>query len=137
MKQHKKAQEVAAAKPSVDSAPKKAYQRPILRTFGSLQRMTQGSSGKIGDGGATKRKAKGGGSDRAIKENIVRIGEHPLGIGLYLFDYKPEYRELWGNGRQFGVMADEVDTVMPEAVSVHVDGYKLVDYAMLGISREA
>jgi hypothetical protein len=32
-------------------------------------------------------------------------------------------------------MADEVEKVMPEAVSVHPNGYKMVDYAMLGISR--
>jgi hypothetical protein len=137
MKQHKEAQELAAVKPSADSAPRKAYQRPVLRTFGSVHRMTQGSGGKVPDGGGTKRKPQGGGSDRAIKDNIVRIGEHPLGIGLYLFDYKAEYRDLWGNGRQFGVMADEVETVMPDAVSVHLDGYKLVDYPMLGIRREA
>jgi hypothetical protein len=74
-------------------------------------------------------------SDRITKENIVRIGMHPLGIGLYLFDYKPEYRGLSGQGRQFGVMADEVETVMPEAVSLHADGYKMVNYAMLGISQ--
>jgi hypothetical protein len=28
-------------------------------------------------------------------------------------------------------MADEVETVLPEAVSVHLYGYKMVDYAML------
>ena len=32
-------------------------------------------------------------------------------------------------------MADEVEAVMPAAVSVGADGYKQVDYAMLGISR--
>ncbi len=74
-------------------------------------------------------------SDRAIKENIVRIDKHPLGIGLYLFDYKPEYRDEWGHGRQFGVMAQEVEVVMPEAVSVHPHGYKTVNYGMLGIIR--
>lgn len=37
--------------------------------------------------------------------------------------------------RQFGVMADEVETVMPEAISVHPDGYKMVNYALLGISH--
>ena len=45
------------------------------------------------------------------------------------------YRDAWGHGRQFGVMADEVERAMPEAVSVHPDGYKMVNYAMLGISR--
>jgi len=74
-------------------------------------------------------------SDRRTKENIVRVGDHPLGIGLYLFDYKPEFRDPWGHGRQFGVIADEVETVMPRAVSMHPDGYNLVNYGMLGISR--
>ncbi len=76
-----------------------------------------------------------GASDRVLKQNIVPVGIHPYGIGLYLFDYKPEYRDAWGYGRQFGVIADEVEKVMPEAVSVHPDGYKMVDYAMLGIDR--
>ncbi len=31
-------------------------------------------------------------------------------------------------------MIDEVEIVMPEAVSMHCDGYKRVDYGMLGIS---
>lgn len=48
-------------------------------------------------------------SDQRAKENVIRIGTHSLGIGPYLFDYKPEYREQWGLGRQFGVMADEVE----------------------------
>ena len=74
-------------------------------------------------------------SERRVKEDIVRIGDHPLGFGLYLFDYRPEHRAQWGHGRQFGVMIDEVEIVMPEAVSMHPDGYKRVDYAMLGISR--
>jgi hypothetical protein len=77
----------------------------------------------------------GGGSDRRIKENIVRVGDHPLGIGPYLFDYKPEFREQWGHGRQFGVMADEVEAVMPQAVLMHSNGYQMVNYGMLGINR--
>jgi hypothetical protein len=74
-------------------------------------------------------------SDRTNKENIARIGTHPLGIGIYLFDYKTEYRSQWGHGRQFGVMAQEVETVLPEAVSLHADGYKVVNYTILGIDR--
>lgn len=72
-------------------------------------------------------------SDRALKQDIVRIGTHPAGFGLYLFDYKPEFREAAGFGRQFGVMADEVELVLPQAVVMHPDGYKRVDYALLGI----
>ena len=65
----------------------------------------------------------------------MRIGEHPLGVGIYLFDYKPEFRDACGHGQRFGVMADEVESVMPEAVSVHSNGYKMVDYALLGIRQ--
>ncbi len=134
MKQEKMSREPNPVKPILDSAPKKTYQRPVLRTFGSLHRMTQGSAGKASDGAGFKRPA---GSDRSIKENIVRIGDHPLGIGLYLFDYKPGFGGASGNGRQFGVMADEVEAVLPEAVSSHPDGHKMVNYAMLGIDNPA
>jgi hypothetical protein len=74
-------------------------------------------------------------SDRALKQDLDLIGTHPLGIGVYLYSYKPEYRDTWGHGRHLGVMANEVETVMPEAVSTHPDGYKMVDYAMLGIHQ--
>jgi hypothetical protein len=107
---------------------KKPYQKPILKTYGLVKHLTQSTGSQNGDGGATMMA-----SDRSVKENILRVGDHLLGIGLYLFDYKPEYHEQCGSGRQFGVMADEVETVMPEAVIVHPDGYKMVNYGMLGI----
>lgn len=72
-------------------------------------------------------------SDRRLKEHVVRIGTHPLGIGLYLFDFMQPFRARWGSGRQFGVMADEVKSVLPAAVSIDSSGYKVVNYAMLGI----
>lgn len=110
---------------------KRIYSSPVLRIYGSVRALTQTKSGPHVDGRQTMVET----SDRRAKENIIRIDMHPLGIGLYLFDYKPEHRDAWGHGRQFGVMADEVEQVMPEAVSVHPGGYKMVDYAMLGISR--
>jgi hypothetical protein len=73
-------------------------------------------------------------SERHTKQNIVYVGRHPLGIGLYLFEYKSAYK-TWGYGRQFGLMADEVERVVPEAVSVHSEGYKVVNYAMLGVTQ--
>ena len=118
------------AEPPVGKQP---YKRPEVREFGRVHLLTQGTGPNNGDGGQNM--MTGGGSDRRIKDRIVRIDSHPLGIGLYLFDYRPEFRDLWGHGRQFGVMADEVETVMPDAVSVHANGYKVVDYRMLGISR--
>lgn len=56
-------------------------------------------------------------------------------MGLYLFDCNAEYRQQWGEGRQFGVMAQEFEALIPEAVCVHPDGYKMVNYAMLGITQ--
>jgi hypothetical protein len=116
-----------AAKPELL---KKIYQKPVLKTYGLVKHLTQTTGCQNGDTGGMKMV-----SDRSAKENIVRINNHPLGIGLYLFDYKPEYRERCGVGRQFGVIADEVEAVMPRAVVMHLDGYKMVDYAMLGISH--
>jgi hypothetical protein len=109
---------------------RKNYQKPVLKTYGLVKHLTQSAGSTNGDTGPGMMP-----SDRSVKENIVRIDAHPLGFGLYLFDYKSEYQECCGYGRQFGVMADEVETVMPEAVSVHPDGYKMVNYALLGISH--
>jgi len=119
---------------------KRKYETPLLTRYGELRDLTQSGTGKKQEGGTqpscnTNKNRFPCASDRNVKENIVRIGEHPLGIGLYLFDYKPEYRDEWGYGRQFGVMAQEVETIMPEAVCMHPDGYRMVDYGMLGIRR--
>ena len=76
-----------------------------------------GAIGKGLFGGATP-------SDRRLKSNVVRVGTHPLGIGIYEYD-------IFGE-RQRGVMADEVEAVKPEAVTTHpTEGYKMVYYGML------
>ena len=62
-------------------------------------------------------------SDRRLKSNIVRIGTHPIGVGIYEYD-------IFG-GRQIGVMAQELMEVMPEAVIQHPSGYLMVDYGRL------
>ena len=106
---------------------RRTYKKPTLRVYGQVRDLTGGNAHTVnGDGGPLMKP-----SDRRLKSNVVRIGDHPLGIGLYLFDYTQSSRGL---GRQFGIMADEVEAVMPAAVSVGPDGYKRVDYGMLGIS---
>jgi hypothetical protein len=62
-------------------------------------------------------------SDRRLKSNIVRIGTHPIGIGIYEYD-------IFGS-RQIGVMAQELMEVMPEAVHQHPAGFLMVDYGRL------
>ncbi len=64
-------------------------------------------------------------SDRRLKKNIKRIGKNIIGLPLYAFEY------LWGE-KAIGVMADEVEKVMPEAVIEHPSGYKMVNYALIG-----
>lgn len=65
-------------------------------------------------------------SDRRLKSNIVRVGTHKTGIGIY------EYDVLGINKRQRGLMADEVLVVRPDAVKVHTaSGLMMVDYAKL------
>jgi hypothetical protein len=63
-------------------------------------------------------------SDRRLKSNIVPTGQTLRGLPIY------EYT-IFGR-RERGVMADEVERVMPEAVAVHPSGFKMVDYGMLG-----
>lgn len=62
-------------------------------------------------------------SDRRLKTNIVRVGIHKLGIGLYEYD-------IFGT-RQRGVMADEVERIMPSAVVIHPSGFKMVNYGAI------
>ncbi len=86
---------------------------------------SQLTSSLIGAGGALGGAAIAS-SDRRLKKNIKRIGTHILGIGLYTWDY------LWGQPFS-GVMADEVEQVMPEAIVMHPSGFKMVNYEMLGL----
>jgi hypothetical protein len=62
-------------------------------------------------------------SDRRLKSNIVKVGEHPLGIGIYEYDIEDR--------RERGVMAQEVLAVKPSAVYHRPDGYMMVDYGAL------
>jgi hypothetical protein len=78
-----------------------------------------GAGGAIGGGFAAH-------SDIRLKKNIVKLGIHKtLGIGIYTWDY------LWGQ-KGAGVMAQELEKVMPEAVFTMPDGFKAVNYSMLG-----
>jgi len=109
------------------------YAAPALKVFGSVRDLTGNTSGFVNpDGGGM---TMNGTSEPSFKENIVRVGEHPAGFGLYLFDYKSEHRDACGHGRQFGVMADEVEAIIPEAVLRAPEGHRIVNYALLGITR--
>ena len=62
-------------------------------------------------------------SDRRLKDNIVQVGRLFNGLPVYLFNYvfmSPEVRIM-------GLLADEVEEIHPDAVSV-LDGFQVVDY---------
>ena len=66
-------------------------------------------------------------SDIALKHDIVLLGHFPNGIGFYRFSYN-------GSDRAYvGVIAQEVQTVMPKAVVRGQDGYLRVYYDKLGV----
>ena len=73
------------------------------------------------------------GSDVRVKENIERVGTLANGLGLYEFEYKPEFKDhpQCGHGRFRGVMAQEVEKLIPEAVVTMDNGYKAVKYNLV------
>ena len=66
-------------------------------------------------------------SDIRLKSNIVRIGTHDSGIGIYEYDIF--------NRREIGLMAQEVLNVKPEAVIEGSDGYFRVNYHIMNFKR--
>ena len=72
-------------------------------------------------------------SDIRMKENIKAIGWLPNGLPVYEYEYKPEFKDgkFAGHGKFIGVMAHEVEQIIPQAVHTLDDGYKVVDYAKL------
>lgn len=61
-------------------------------------------------------------SDRRLKTDIKQVGALDGGLPVYAYRYKGEKE------KQLGVMADDVEKVMPEAVLPDWRGYKQVDY---------
>jgi hypothetical protein len=66
-------------------------------------------------------------SDMRLKHDISLIGRLENGLGFYRFAYNGS------NKAYVGVMAQEVQTIMPTAVLRGPDGYLRVSYDMLGV----
>lgn len=69
-------------------------------------------------------------SDIRTKENIKHLGYLTNGLPFYEFEYKPEFKAFGGEGKHVGVMAQEVEQVLPHAV-IEINGYKVVNYGAL------
>ncbi|MBR0798797.1 DUF3300 domain-containing protein [Bradyrhizobium jicamae] len=88
-----------------------------------------GFSGGGGGGGFRGGGGGGGGrrSDLALKHDVVLLGHLANGLGYYRFSY------LGSSKAYVGVIAQEVEQVMPGAVKRGDDGYLRVYYDKLGL----
>jgi hypothetical protein len=77
--------------------------------------------GHRGGGGGRRR------SDLRLKHDLVLLGRLDDGLGYYRFVYNG------GHTAYVGVMAQEVEDVMPTAVTRGPEGYMRVSYDMLGL----
>lgn len=70
-------------------------------------------------------------SDPALKENIKRTGSKS-GFNIYSWDWNTLASKLGLTGSSAGVMADQVKSIRPEAVTMD-RGYMKVNYEMIGV----
>jgi hypothetical protein len=101
-----------------------------MGNFNAQQAAQQGfNSGLMGLGGAGIIAA----SDIRMKENITRIGTLSNGLPFYQFEYISEFKDhpLAGHGTHTGVMAQEVQALIPDAVITLDNGFMAVDYGKL------
>ena len=104
---------------------------PKLVHLGSFRALTMGRTGSQTDGASGMAQAMM--SDARAKKNIVKIGRHPSGFGLYLFSYKPAYQRRFGSGRQLGVLTAEVEAIAGDRFRGWRRLEAPVDYGGLGV----
>jgi hypothetical protein len=109
----------------------KAAHAQSARGHASLGGRGGGGGARAGGGGRVGGGGRGGGgrrSDIALKHDIVLLGHLSNGIGFYRFAYN-------GSDQAYvGVMAHDVQKVMPQAVIRGNDGYLRVFYDKLGVT---
>jgi hypothetical protein len=99
---------------------------------GGGARVSAGGGGggfRGGGGGGGGRGGGGGGrrSDIALKHDVVLLGYLDNGLGYYRFSYNGSHKSY------VGVIAQEVQALLPEAVTRGRDGYLRVFYEKLGL----
>lgn len=72
-----------------------------------------------------------GSSDIRLKEAITKIGQLSDKIGLYRWKWNDTAKALGITTPEAGVLAQEVEAVMPKAVSTAPNGFKQVHYDMI------
>jgi hypothetical protein len=92
-----------------------------------------GGAARGGGGGGGAARGGGGGrrSDLRLKHDVAWLGHLDNGLGFYRFVYNG------GHTAYVGVMAQEVQAMMPEAVIRGSDGYLRVYYEKLGVKFQS
>lgn len=110
----------------------------VGRTGANVGRVGR-TGGRVGRGGGGGRVGRGGGgggrggrrSDIMLKHDITLLGHLDNGLGFYRFSYN-------GSEKAYvGVMAQEVQTIAPQAVVRGRDGYLRVHYDTLGVKFQS
>jgi len=71
-------------------------------------------------------------SDKRLKTNIKPKGKRN-GHNWYEWDWNETANSIGLKGHADGVIADEIEEYLPEAVSIHENGFKQVDMRQLGV----
>jgi hypothetical protein len=69
-------------------------------------------------------------SDIRLKCDVVHVGTHQSGCGLYQFKY------IWGDETYVGAIAQDVLEHVPDAVVTGPGGFLAVNYAAIGMSMD-
>ena len=103
---------------------------PVGITYEANDAEENAISSVIGNITATQDITAYHGSDRRFKDNLVRISapnDKIKKINGYEFDWNDKH-ELYKNTHDVGVVAQEIEEVLPEIVIERDDGYKAVKY---------
>lgn len=110
--------QVGVAAPDYQGAVQSNYQTKVQQQQAAQAARSQALGQIFGTAGSAAMAF----SDRRLKRNICRVGSLANGLATYTFRY------IWGGAQQFGVMAQEVFKVLPNAVHCTPNGYLVVDY---------
>jgi len=85
---------------------------------------SQGGLYSTGFGGGVTGGLSGSGlSDIRLKKDIEHLFTMDNGVPIYSFKYQ------WSDDTNIGTMAQDIEGIIPDAVSMNSEGYKMVDYS--------
>lgn len=112
-----------ASVPAGGNALEQNYAQQMQAYNAQLQSQNSTMGSLFGLGGSLGAAGILASSDIRLKTDIKRLGTMSSGLPFYSFQYIGE------DEPQIGLMAQDVEVIIPEAVIVGIDGFKMVDYS--------